>query len=55
MRQEGETDEHDDADETKNRGYHQTPGAAQDKPEQGPEDLATIQGINGQNVENQQA
>jgi hypothetical protein len=55
MRPEGETDESDDADETEDRGYHQASSAAQHKPEQRSKDLATIQGINGQNVENQQA
>jgi hypothetical protein len=55
MHPESETDEADDADETEDRAYHQAPGAPQDKPEQGPKDLATIEGIDGENVEKQQA
>jgi hypothetical protein len=52
---EGETDKGDTADKAEDGRYHQTAGAPEHKPEQGPKDLAAIQRINGKNVEAEQA
>src|SRR5580698_739596 len=50
-----QNDEPDYADETDHRRYHQAAGASEDEPEQGAEDLAAIERVDGKDVEDQQA
>jgi hypothetical protein len=49
-----ETDEAGDPYQAEYCGYHQAASAAQHKPEQGAENLAAIQRIDGKDIENQQ-
>jgi hypothetical protein len=46
--------ERDDAHQTEGRGHHEATGAAQHKPEQGPEYLTTIQGVDREDIEREQ-
>jgi hypothetical protein len=50
-----QTDETNDAYQSDDCSDHQTASAPKHKPEQGAEDLAAVEGINGQDIENQQA
>jgi len=50
-----ESDEPRTADEPDNRGHHEAAGASEHKPEQGTKDLAAVQGVDRQHVENEQA
>jgi hypothetical protein len=52
---EGKTDESSHSQKSKDCGYHQAASASEHKPEQRPEDLAAIPGIDWQTVENQHA
>jgi hypothetical protein len=49
------TDKRHGTQKTDYRCDHQAPGAAKHKPEQGTQNLATIQGIDRKNVKSQQA
>jgi hypothetical protein len=51
----GEGEESGDADEADDGGSHQAAGAAQWKPKQGTENLAAIERIDGEHIEDQQA
>src|SRR5579871_5915869 len=44
-----------DSDESQNRCHHQASRAPQDKPEKGAKNLTTVQGIDRENVEDEQA
>jgi hypothetical protein len=54
MYPEGETDEPGHPQEAENGGHHQAAGASYYKPQQRPKNLAAIQRIDGQHVENEQ-
>ena len=55
LKPQGEEDKAGHAEEADDRGRHQAAGASHDKPEQGPKNLAAIQRIDWEHVENQQA
>ena len=50
----GEGDEAEDAHDSKHRGHHQAARFAQHEPQQGAQDLAAVEGIDGQDVEYEQ-
>lgn len=51
----GEGEESYDADEADDGGSQQAAGTAEEEPEQGTENLATIEGIDGKHVEDKKA
>jgi len=53
-RPDGKADETGDANQAEDRGHLQAACPAQHEPQERPKNLATIQGIDGQDVENQQ-
>ncbi len=55
LRPDGETDESCHSDQAEDRGHHQAASSSEHKPEQGAKNLAAIQGIDGKDVEHQQA
>ncbi len=55
MLDESKEKESSHTNEAEDSGDHQTAGASEDKPEQGPEDLSAIERVNRQDVEDEKA
>ena len=55
MSDESKEKESGHTDEAENSGDHETSGASERKPEQGAEDLATVEGVNRHDVEDEKA